>query len=110
MDSEDFVILGTLIEGPEIDLIELSGLELTEEEQQRIWDEITPRRILVEDLLCEEIEIEEFDDAPGLSDSSYEYLCGPREQFIERLRKVLLRYTGKQAKLSISIPAPPSSN
>ena len=110
MDSEDFVILGTLIEGPEIDLIELSGLELTEEEQQRIWDEITPRRILVEDLLCEEIEIEEFDDAPGLSDSVYEYRCGPREQFIERLRKVLLRYTGKQAKLSISIPAPPSSN
>lgn len=95
MHSDSFVIQGTLIEGPSVDLIALSGVQLTEGEEEKIWEEISPRTLLVEILDCEEIELEEFDEVPGMSDKVYEYRCGPREEFIERLSDALLHYAGK---------------
>lgn len=84
----EFVFKGTLIEGPDIDLVELAGLNLSDEQEFKLWEQITPRDLLVNDLWCEEIELEEQDDIPGMSDSVYEYRCGEREEFILRLRNL----------------------
>jgi hypothetical protein len=95
--DRELIFYGTLIEGPDVDLIDLSGLDLTAEEQERVWSEVSPRTLLVEELDCEEIELDEFEGGPGMSDSRYEYRCGPRHAFIARLAAVLLRRSGRGA-------------
>jgi hypothetical protein len=88
----EFVFKGTLIEGPEIDLIELSGLNLSDEQTDKLWEQTTPQSLLTDDLGCEEIEVEGQDDIPGMSDSIYQYHCVEREAFILRLRTAILNY------------------
>jgi hypothetical protein len=88
----DLIITGTLIGGPRTNLVALAGLKLSDDAEQRIWERVSPRRLLVDVLGCEEVEVAERDDGPGLSDSVYEYRCGPRAEFIARLREVLLEH------------------
>jgi hypothetical protein len=95
MEDDELVITGTLIEGPDVNLVSLAGLQLSEEEWYAIWEKVSPRELLVEVLECEEIELEEMDGGPGLSDSRYEYLCGDRDEFIARLSDALLRLAGR---------------
>jgi hypothetical protein len=95
--DEEFVFTGTLIEGPDIDLVALSGLELSEEDMDRIWDEISPQGLLVDVLNVEEIEAGEIDSIPGMSDSYYEYRCGPKTEFIAKLRSALLQLLEKKS-------------
>ena len=92
MAREDFTFTGSLISGPDVDLLELAGLELTDEEQERLWDQTTPRRVLVDHLLVEEFEIRATEGGPGNSDSLYEYRCGDKDAFLNRLRAVLLKF------------------
>lgn len=94
-NDNDFVFSGSLVDGPSIDLIELSGLELTDDEQDRVWENTSPRDLL-DEAGCEEIELEEFEGGPGMSDTFYEYRCGPKETFVSELRAVLLRYLGRE--------------
>jgi hypothetical protein len=88
--KDELTFTGSLIEGLSVDLISLAGLELTDEQCDRIWGKISPRDVLVEHLHCEEIELDSSDDLPGMSDSTFEYRCGPRAVFIQRLKEVLL--------------------
>jgi len=48
--------------------------------------------MLTEILDCAEVVIEELEGGPGMSDSTYEYYCGPRDDFIKRLRNELKKY------------------
>ena len=85
--EEEFVFNGSLIEGLDVDLVEISGLKLTDEEIERIWDNISPRDLIVDnELWCEEIELHEIDEVPGQSDSYYEYRCGNYDEFAEERR------------------------
>ena len=86
-----FTFTGSLVDGPGIDLLELAGLDLTDEEHDRIWNAISPRDLLVEELseVCEEIELSEFEGGPGQSDTFYEYHCANKTAFVAQLRRVL---------------------
>lgn len=93
----EVVFRGTLIEGPGVDLIRLAGLNPSDSSEEAIWNQISRRSLLVDVLGCEEIEIESVDEIPGLSDSLFEYRCGPSSVFIPKLRQALLDYLGKRA-------------
>ena len=80
---------GTLIEGPDLDLLEFSGLELSEDDEERLWGDTNPRDLLMECPSVEEVELEEIDDQPGLSDSEYEYVVRDEEKFRKELRAVI---------------------
>jgi len=73
--EDEFVFQGTLMEGPKIDLIELSGIQLTEEEEEKLWGEWNERNLLMETGVVAEIELYEVDEIPGQSDVWYEYRC-----------------------------------
>ena len=86
---------GTLIEGPEVNLLELSGLELTWSDYKKIWeknDSINERDLLIWHLDCEEFELYEIDESPMHSDVYYEYYCGDFDEFISKLRTWILDY------------------
>jgi hypothetical protein len=83
---------GTLVEGPEISLSDLSGLELTYSDSDKIWTNINPRDALEEYLDCEEFELYEIDESPMHSDVYYEYYCGDFDEFISKLRTWILDY------------------
>ena len=86
---------GTLIEGPEVNLLELSGLELTWSDYIKIWeknDSINERDLLIWHLDCEEFELYEIDESPMHSDVYYEYYCGDFDEFISKLRTWILDY------------------
>ena len=83
---------GTLIEGLEIDLLELSGLELTYSEGDKIWMDFYPRFALEEFLECEEFELYSIEDSPMHSDVYYEYYCGDFDEFINKLRVWIIQY------------------
>ena len=86
---------GTLIEGPEVNLLELSGLELTWSDYIKIWeknDSINERDLLISHLDCEEFELNVIDDSPMHSDVYVEYCCGDFDEFISKLRTWILNY------------------
>jgi hypothetical protein len=98
--TDDFCIKGSLIDGLEIDLVALAGLDLTDDERDRLWEAINERDLLTDELLCAEIDLYETDGAPGISDRYVEYRCGPRKDFVKRLRAALLKYCSPQASAS----------
>ncbi len=89
--SKEFIFRGSLIDGLEVDLLELSGLELTYSDVDKIWGDINCRDLLAE-LDCVEIELCETDEIPGQSDSYYEYQCGDKGQFIKKLRAWIIKF------------------
>ena len=93
-----FEFTGTLMEGPEIDLIELSGLKITEEQEQQIWDQINSRDLLMSCPCVDEIEEESIDDAPGLSDTYFSYTAESKEQLGQELKEAILGILPKDAK------------
>jgi hypothetical protein len=77
---------GTLIDGPDIDVIKMSGLELTGDEEEKLWSRTTPRQLVNECISCDEMEIERLDDGPGRSDSIYEYVVDDKAKFVVELQ------------------------
>lgn len=90
-DEDELVLSGTLIEGLDVEHVELDGLRFIDEQNDLVCGEISTRRLLIEVLDCEQVEIEESDAGAGMSDSTYEYYCGPKADFIARLRAELCR-------------------
>ncbi len=88
--EEEFVFSGSLLDGLSVDLIDLAGLDLDDDERDRIWERLTPRDVLIEYCDCAEIDIDEFEGGPGMSDRYFEYRCGNKREFVERLRAALL--------------------
>ena len=92
MSSEDdmeFVFRGSLIDGPDVDLVALSGLPLTEEQVEILWSTTSPRQLILDYLLCAETDIDVFDSAPGMSDTYFEYSCGKKSEFVMALRAAI---------------------
>ncbi|MDB4821611.1 hypothetical protein OAH81_01055 [Candidatus Pseudothioglobus singularis] len=86
---------GTIIEGPEVNLLKLSGLEITRLDDIKIWeqnDSINERDLLIWHLDCEEFELYEIDDSPMHSDVYYEYYCGDFDEFIKKLREWITKF------------------
>jgi len=89
--DEAFVFRGSLINGLEIDLLELSGLELTISDVDKIWAYHNERDVVIEELGCEEIDLYESDDMSGQSDSYYEYRCDDKGEFVRKLRAWIIK-------------------
>lgn len=87
--DETFTFRGTLMEGPEINLVELAGLKLTEDQENQLWDVVSRRDLLLSCDCCEEMLLEESDAIPGLSDSYFQYRCTSRQQLAEELREAI---------------------
>ena len=89
--NEPLSFTGTQVDGPDVDLVELSGLELSEDEQARLWYHVNARDLLRENPHCEEILLEDFEGGPGQSDAYFEYECDDRAAFAAALRASILR-------------------
>ena len=89
--DEEFVFRGSLINGLEIDLLKLSGIELTLSDVDKIWGDTNERVVVTEELDCEEIDLYESDDMPGQSDSYYEYRCNDKREFVRKLRAWIIK-------------------
>ena len=87
----DLTFKGTLMDGPEIDIFNLSGLGLTDSEEDRILGFTKARDIIVEFLGWDEVELYEIDEIPGQSDSYYEYWCGDYDKFVKQLRVFMIQ-------------------
>ncbi len=87
--DEAFVFRGTRMEGPDVDITSLAGLDLTEAEQEMLWDAVNERDLLLSCPCVTEIEEDTIDDAPGLSDSYYRYEATSREDLIKELREAI---------------------
>jgi len=98
--TDEYCIKGSLVDGLELDLVALAGLELTDEQRDRLWEAIDQRSLLTDELDCAEIDLYETDGAPGISDRYVEYRCGPKKDFVKRLRAVLLKFCSPQASAS----------
>lgn len=76
--------------------MDLSGLELTYSDSDKIWTNINPRDALEEYLGCEELLLYEIDDSPMHSDVYYEYYCGDFDEFVNKLRAWIIDYLSNQ--------------
>lgn len=72
LDGERLTFSGRLIEGPNLDLLEIAGLSLSEEDEEYLWGRVSRRDLLLS-TSCEETLVNQIDDAPGLADYYYEY-------------------------------------
>lgn len=92
-DHEKFTFTGTLMDGPDIDIIELSGLSLTDEETDKLWSKTNARTLLLECPALEEIKLDET-DAPLYSDVYYRYEAPSKEKLQEELKAAIKAIVG----------------
>ena len=95
MSNDTFIFHGSLTDGPEFNLLQFAGLDLTDEEHDRLWDRTNPRDFLLQALDIDEIVLDDFEGGPGQSDVFYEYRYASEEDFVRDLRKALFRYLGE---------------
>ncbi len=81
---------GSLMEGPDLDLVAFAGLELSDEEHDRLVENTTDRDLLCECESVQENEMYEVDEIPGMSDVYYEYCVSYPEGLREELRTLIL--------------------
>lgn len=93
--ESEFCITGALCNGLDVNLVQLSGLELTDEEHDFLWNKISERDFLLWHCDLTEIDVFETDGPPGHSDRYFRYECGPKKEFIERLRIEILDIVGE---------------
>ena len=92
-DHQKFTFTGTLMDGPEIDIFELSGLTLTDEETDKLCWDTNQRAILLECPSLEEIEVDET-NAPLYSDVYYRYEAPSKEKLQEELKMAIRAILG----------------
>lgn len=80
---------GSYIDGCDVDLVEWCGLELVDEQLDKLWGEINANDLLEEAGACVVIE-EAIDDAPpGMNDTYYSVL-GDEDELKEGLKREIL--------------------
>lgn len=84
------VFRGSLIDGPEKSIERLSGLSLTDDQWEFIFDNFNERQLLLECDSLVEIEEEEFEGGPGQSDTYYRYEADAPEEFKRELAALIL--------------------
>lgn len=91
-ESKRLEFTGTLMDGPEVDLVGLSGLILSDEKVDELWAAISPRDLLLEASSVEELEVDEIDGVPGMTDRYFQYICEDKEDLSNELRALILSY------------------
>ena len=92
-DNQPFSFSGSLMNGSDIDVAELSGLNLTDEEEETLWWKTNERTLLLKCPCLEEIEVGET-DAPLYSDVYYRYEARCKEQLQEELKQAIKAVLG----------------
>lgn len=82
---------GTLVDGPRVDLVALAGDHLSEAQEEELWGETSRRALLLACHCCEEVAVEEIDEAPSHSDTYFEYSADDRAELAAELRAVMER-------------------
>lgn len=91
--SDGFVFKASLVDGPDINLVRTSGLNLSPEQEDALWRKTNWRSLLAQCEAagaCAEIVLKELDSSPGMSDILYEYRCNDRAQFVQCLASSLI--------------------
>lgn len=81
---------GSLMDGPDFDAIKFSGLELSDDELERLWEEVHPLTLIRECTSVLELDTGEIDEIPGQSDAYFEYRVEDPEAFRKELREAIL--------------------
>jgi hypothetical protein len=84
------------MEGPELELLELTKLALSDDETDKIWSEMDPRDLLLECPSVLEMEDYEIDEMPGMSDVYYTYEVANKAVLASELRKAVLSILGRK--------------
>jgi len=92
---EEMTFSGSLMDGPDLDLVAFAGLELTDEESDRLVDETNMRDLLCECESVQEVEKYEVDEITGMSDVYYEYCVSFPEGLRGELRTLILERIGR---------------
>jgi len=87
---EEMILSGSLMDGPDLDLVAFAGLELSDEESDRLVDETNMRDLLCECESVQEVEKYEVDEIPGMSDVYYEYRVSDPVGLREEVRTLIL--------------------
>jgi len=92
---EEMTFSGSLMDGPDLDPVTFSGLELSDEESDRLVDETNMRDLLCECESVQEVEKYEVDEITGMSDVYYEYCVSYPEGLRDELRTLILERIGR---------------
>ena len=90
MTSKRFTFTGSVANGPDIDLVAMSGLKFTAQEQERLWRYVDPRTFLIEHLSIEETICGTCSEGNLSNSTELSYSYNSREGFIYALRNGLL--------------------
>lgn len=86
---EPFVFSGSLVDGPSIDLIKIAGLDLNDQDCDRLWNTISPIELLDECDCVDKLVVGENDEFPGQSDQFYQYEATSLDRLKSELRSVI---------------------
>ena len=87
--KKEFKFTGSLMDGPHIDLVEVSGLNLSMSDEEQLWETISSIDLIRDYSLCEIIETDLIDEVPGYSDQYYECYCGDKVEFKRKLKEAI---------------------
>ncbi len=90
------VFRGSLVDGPGESIEKLSGLSLTDDQWEFIYDNFNARELLLECGSLVEIEEGEFEGGPGQSDTYYRYEADDPEEFKRELAALILEKLEQQ--------------
>jgi hypothetical protein len=85
--EKPYVFFGSLVDGPNIDLIKTAGLNLSDRDWDQLWGNINPRDLLLECACIEETDVDESDNFPGQSDAFYRYEATSLEKLKSELKE-----------------------
>lgn len=80
----------TLMEGPAVSYFSVAGIPETEELSERLWNEHNWQSVLEHCPVAEEIDVDEKEGAPGMSDRVYWIRVEDPYELARQLREVLL--------------------
>lgn len=86
-----FKLTGTLDGPDDFDLASFAGLELTDDQYDKLWSVTNPNAILYECPCVNVIEKSEFEGLPGQSDVFFEYEATSADLLREELKVAIMR-------------------
>ena len=89
--GDGFVFRGSLMEGPDIDLLSLAGLQLTDSEEDSLWSMTNPRDLLLECGCIDETLQREDEERINCADKYFTYRAPNRKVLVAELREAILR-------------------
>ena len=88
------VFTGSYIDGCKVDLPTWAGVELTDDQHDRLWSDINETDLIEEAGGFVEIDEAIEDAPPGMNDTYYSVYCSDVEEFKDSIRTVIFARTG----------------